>query len=119
MGAIAPCVYRRHRDQCGRIMQNYEKNPTIMKACLDPLRSSEFPYDIQAVLFNSTRAAEQVWYRPIEMRHFTLKGILLNEPYGAFGIHRGNVVYAHLAFQGGKAVVLIQGFADEGHQNNN
>lgn len=119
MGVIAPCVYRRHRDQCGWIMQNYEKNQTIMKACLDPLRSPEFPYDIQAVLFNSTQAAEQVWYRPIEMRHFTLKGILLNEPYGAFGIHRGNIVYAHLAFQGGKEIVFIQGFADERHQNNN
>ena len=115
MGSIAPCVYRRHRNLCEQIMQNYEINPTIMKACLDPLRSLEFPYDIQAILFSSTQAAEQVWYRPIEMRQFTLKGILLNEPYGTFGMHRGNAVYARLVFQDGKALVLIQGFPDEEH----
>ena len=118
LGAIGTIIYQRHGKQCRQIMQTYETNLTIMKACLDPLRSPEFPYDIQAILFNSTYAAEQVWYRPIEMRQFTLKGILLNEPYGEFGIHQGNVVYARLAFQDGKAVVLIQGFSDEKTLNN-
>ena len=112
LGAIGTIIYQKHGKQCLQIMQTYETNQTIMKACLDPLRSTQFPYDIQAILFSSTQSPEIVWYRPIEMKQFTLKGILLNEPYGTFGIHQGNIVYARLTFQNGKAQVLIQGFPD-------
>ena len=94
-------------------MENYETNPTIMKRCLDPLRSAEFPYDIQAFLVSPTRSAEIVWYRPTEMHNFTLKGILLNEPDGAFGMHKGNVVCAKVSFQDGKIVAVLHGFPND------
>lgn len=110
MGSIAPCVYRRHRELCGQIMQQYETNPTIMKACLDPMRSAEFPYDVQAYLVGPSQSAEAVWYRPTEVYRFKAKGVLLNEPYGSFGVHRGDVLYAELVFQKGKLIVVIRGF---------
>lgn len=46
LGEIPPFVYQNHRELCQTLMETYEANPTIMKRCLDPLRSAEFPYDI-------------------------------------------------------------------------
>ena len=110
LGTIAPVVYRTHSKQCLQIMQKYETNQTIMRSCLDDLRSTEFPYDVRAFLTRPSQATEVVWYRPIEIYRFAMKGILLNEPNSTFGLHRGNMIYAELAFQDGELIAIIHGF---------
>lgn len=119
LGTIPTFVYRYHRDLCRQLMETYEKNPTIMRICLDSLRSREFPYDIQAILVSPTESSESVWYRPVEMDQFTLRGTLLNEPHGSFGIHQGDVVQGQLSFPEGEATVVIYGFPSTSNQEGN
>lgn len=64
---------------------------------LDIFRHEDFPDDVQVALFKSGVKLELIWMRCTEYigsqdGAFALKGKLLNEPFGEFGIHVGSIV---------------------------
>lgn len=59
---------------------------------LDPLRSIDYPDDIQVILYQEGMQPEQVWVKCYAYTDKELFGLLLNEPNQDFGIHNGSII---------------------------
>lgn len=61
-------------------------------AFLDKFRSSDYPDDIQVILYKEGLKPEQVWVKCWAFTEKDLFGKLLNEPNADFGVHEGNLI---------------------------
>ena len=59
---------------------------------LDPLRSPDYPDDIQVLLYQKGMQIEQVWVKCFAYTEDELFGKLLNEPNQDFGVHNGSII---------------------------
>ncbi len=59
---------------------------------LDPVRSTDYPDDIQVILYQKGMQPEQVWVKCYTYTDKELFGVLLNEPNQDFGIHNSSII---------------------------
>lgn len=78
------------------INNSYGVNPIVEKLrtieSLDPSRSPQFPDDLVVLFMKDGMRPEGIWCRldGFDGRHITAQ--MLNEPYGDFGYHEGDIV---------------------------
>lgn len=103
--AVRECLPR-----CKQLMEQHEKNPTIMMKALDKLRSIEFPLDIQVTIPSENETEETVLFRPTErLPHSWLRGVLLEEPQANASLHKGDFLDVKLIFgEWGRVVKATQ-----------
>ncbi|WP_124061388.1 DUF3320 domain-containing protein [Gordonibacter sp. Marseille-P4307] len=94
-------------DLIGQIEEIYGPDDESLRdvrrsADIDPLRSLEYPDDIQAYLLKQgIEGMELVWMRTLGIsEEGSVVGRLLNEPYGDYGVHEGDCI--ELGFGTGK-----------------
>lgn len=63
---------------------------------LDPVRSPSFPDDLRVQLWNERLAPAAVWVHSNMVSGQQVFGTLLEEPYFAFGVHRGQTIDLHM-----------------------
>lgn len=72
--------------------RNQKKAEMREMTFLDPLRSPEYPDDVQVILTKDDLNPEMVWVRCEDYDDEVLKGILLNDPYSDFCIRSGEII---------------------------
>ena len=85
------------RQHIHMIDENYECKNTQTKemrrfAFLDPVRSSDYPDDIQVLLYQEGSRPEMVWVKCYAYTQNELFGLLLNEPNQDFGVHEKDII---------------------------
>lgn len=82
--------YIRVINECYKCSEQTEEMRAL--TFLDPLRSTDYPDDIQVLLCQNGMQIERVWVRCFAYTEDELFGILLNEPNQDFGVHRGSMI---------------------------
>lgn len=101
--AIKQCDAR-----CRVLMEQHEKNPTIMLQALDKFRIIEFPLDIQITIPTEVDTQESVLFRPTEViSHDLLRGHLLVEPQLNTKLHKGDSLEVKLIRNEHRQVVAV------------
>ncbi len=77
-------------DECYKCSDESEEMRKL--TFLAPLRSPDFPDDIQVLLYKEGMHTEQVWVRCYAFTDNELFGLLLNEPHQNFGVHNGSII---------------------------
>ena len=81
---------------------------------LDPLRSPDYPDDIQVILYQEGLHPEQVWVTCYACTDKELFGVLLNEPDQDFGVHTGSIIgFAPVKTDGGLLCVYTGRWLEE------
>lgn len=84
------CEYIQVINECYKCSEETEEMRKF--TFLDPLRSPDYPDDIQVILYNKGMQPEQVWVKCYAYTDKELFGLLLNEPNQDFGVHSGSII---------------------------
>lgn len=88
LSGLYPEVIGRCLSRCKTLMEQHEKNSTIMLQALDKFRNIEFPLDIHITIPAEDETQENILFRPTEVIfNDIIRGYLLDEPRANTELH--------------------------------
>lgn len=103
-----PDVIKQCLSRCKSLMEQHEKNPTIMLQALDKFRNIEFPLDIQITIPTEGETQENIMFRPTEVVSYDImRGHLLDEPQANTELHKGDSLEIKLIRDEHRRVVAV------------